>query len=425
MKRRMITLLAISLMATFTLAGCQKKVENTLSIDKGKIEEVKQEEKETIFENPNYEEYVDTKDIKYDVEKLHKKFVNVFAKYIEYTAPNGKVIPIVAQEKVTDEQLLKAYNVLSFYLTGNGNYDMSKVANQMADTKAMLVMPNGADGDTDIDEDMIYGQPLYQMETPVTGDEWYIKNDYEHRDASYEEILHMVHDNGIGTVAQKGVLPKLQKNIQKAQENALPANQKEWGKKGLWGYNAKDWLMELQKEGSLEQEYLASVVDSYYGLWSAFPEKGGMWGIYIAKNRQEIKEKDAIGYEVIESFLPKNFTYMDRVSPDFTGTFKMSVDAEEKYTYKSQYITNVRLTGEKNSNITANNRDNIIIGNKGNNILDGKEGYDIVQFSGKSSEYEISNQQVKDKRSRDGVDTLLNIEVLRFTDKDIILKQKK
>ena len=44
----------------------------------------------------------------------------------------------------------------------------------------------------------IDGQELYWAELPVEGDEWYMKNDWEHRDAAFEEILHLVHDTGIG-----------------------------------------------------------------------------------------------------------------------------------------------------------------------------------------------------------------------------------
>lgn len=142
----------------------------------------------------------------------------------------------------------------------------------MADQGAILVMPNGADGESNIPDRALAGQPLYAMETPTEGDPWYIENNYEHRDASYEEILHMVHDYGIGTIQSIGADPDLQKMIYEATMNALPKDKSQWGKSGLWGYDSKQWLVELEREGSLEQEYLASVVDSYYGLWGAFSE---------------------------------------------------------------------------------------------------------------------------------------------------------
>ncbi len=42
------------------------------------------------------------------------------------------------------------------------------------------------------------GQPLYQSEIQVEGHRWYIEQNYDHRDATFEEILHLVHDTGIG-----------------------------------------------------------------------------------------------------------------------------------------------------------------------------------------------------------------------------------
>jgi len=386
--------------------------------------EVVDVEKTQTFENENYKLYVDTKNIKKDVESIDVKFKGHFDKYIQYVASNGRPITIVAQDKVSNEQLLKAYNILSFYLTSHKSYDMTSVANQMASNGAILMMPNGADGDKQLKESVFYGQPLYQMEVPVTGDAWYINNNYEHRDASYEEILHLVHDGGIGTMSSKGVLPKLQQTIEKSMKNALPTEKSKWGKSGLWGLNSKDWLVELSREGSLEQEYIVSVVDSYYGLWEAFKDSdGGMWGLYIAKDRAAVKEKDPSGYGTLESFLPKNFTYMDRVSPTFEGTFSIQLDPAQSYTYKSQYIDKVRLTGKLNSNLFGNERDNIFIGNGGNNIINGGEGRDIVQFSGASGDYVISQGRIEDTKGRDGIDTLKNIEVLRFTDKDILVTQ--
>ncbi len=44
-------------------------------------------------------------------------------------------------------RIIKAYNVLSFYLTNTKDYDKTAVANSMADNGAVLNMPNGADGE--------------------------------------------------------------------------------------------------------------------------------------------------------------------------------------------------------------------------------------------------------------------------------------
>ncbi|MEA1973960.1 MAG: stalk domain-containing protein [Bacillota bacterium] len=374
--------------------------------------------------NQNYKKYVSEKDIIRDTSKLGSVYKKYYSKYIQYMAPNGKPITIVAHDKVSDEQVLKAYNQLSFYLEDFGAYKKGPIANKMAENGAVLVMPNGADRESDIPEKALQGQPLYQMEVPTVGSKWYTKNDYEHRDAAYEEILHMVHDYGIGTKSNPGALPKLQDEIYKAMKNSMPTNKSDWGKKGLWGLDSKDWLLELEKEGSLEQEYLASVVDSYYGLWAAFTENdGGMWGIYTSKTREDIKKNDPMGYKIVSEFLPSHITYMARVESEFSGTFKMYYDEKEPYTHKSKYLKNARLLGSKNTELVGNSESNILMGNSGNNKINGKKGVDIVQFSGKSTDYYISKNGIKiivtDNLNRDGVDTLKDIEVLRFIDKDV------
>lgn len=162
--------------------------------------------------------------------------------------------------------------------------------------------------------------------------------------------------------------------------------------------------------------------DTYYGLWEA-ADTTALFGEYLGKIRQGLKTVDPKGLEIVESFLPKQMNVMMRVDPSFEVTFKMYLDDKDKYTYKSQYLNKVSLTGDKNSNLSANDHDNILIGNSGNNNIDGMAGHDVVQFTGSSDEYEITTSNgitsVKDTKGRDGQDTLENVEVLRFTDKDI------
>jgi len=268
--------MALFLAASLLVGGCastgvtqgESAVENTTENATVNINEKTTIQATSIleFENENYTQYVSLADIQRDTSPLGGVYKKYYTKYINYIAPNGKPITIVAQDKVSDAQVLKAYNTLSFYLQPHGSYIKEDVANKMADNKAVLVMPNGADGESDIPEKALMGQPLYQNEVPTVGSKWYTENNYEHRDAAYEEILHMVHDYGIGTVAMEGALPELQQKIYAATMNALPKDQKDWGKKGLWGLDSRSWLLELNNEGSLEQEYLASIVDSYYGL---------------------------------------------------------------------------------------------------------------------------------------------------------------
>lgn len=269
--------------------------------------------------------------------------------------------------------------------------------------------------------------PFINLKHQLLGGQWYLNNNYEHRDAAYEEIFHFVHDNGIGTISNKGVLPNLQQSIYTSTMNALPKEKDQWGKTGIWGLGSKDWLIELEKEGSLEQEYIASVIDVYYGLWRPWQEgQGGMWGVYAYKTRAELKTHDPDGYKIVDDFLGGNLTFMARIDPSFEGTFKMTLNEDEAYTFKSQYLTHARLTGKNNSSLLGNEKDNILIGNEGHNKLDGAGGYDVVQFSGSSGEYVIEkiNDQwvITDLKNRDGITEVFHVEVLRFTDKDIVVK---
>jgi hypothetical protein len=337
-----------------------------------------------------------------------------FTKYTEVFAPNGKSISIIAQRGVRDIAVARARNILNFYLTNvpGSKYgtDKSGVANAMANNKAMLMMPEGEHREGH--EPDIEAQPLFESETPVDGSHWYIQNDWEHRDAAFEEIFHLVHDAGIGTY-MRGALPQYQKELKTEAIKSL--------KDKRWGIQIEpdvtEWIQELAEEDSLAQEYIASVIDSYYGLWAAFDEvPGGMWGVYIAKTRSEIKTKDSTGYELLEAFLPPTMVgYESLIDPNFKGTFSLQFNEELPYTHKSQYYVDATLTGNRGSNLLGNDADNTLRGNGGDNTIDGGEGIDTVIFQGKREEYTIKENIVKDTiEGRDGTNTLISIEVLKF-----------
>ncbi|MBC8200559.1 MAG: calcium-binding protein [Planctomycetes bacterium] len=337
-----------------------------------------------------------------------------FTKFTEVVAPNGKSIPIIAQKGVRDIAVARCRNLLTFYLTDvpgtRYGADKSSVANAMANNHAMLMMPEGAHREGH--EPDVEAQPQFESETPVDGSRWYIRNDWEHRDAAFEEIFHLLHDTGIGTY-MRGALPYYQKELKIEALKSI--------KDGRWGIpidpHVQEWIKELAEEHSLAQEYIASVIDSYYGLWAAFDERpGGMWGIYIAKTREEIKEKDPKGYELIEAFLPPMmFGYVSLIDPNFSGTFSLQFNEELPYTHKSQYYVDATLTGKLNSNLLGNDSSNTFKGNSGNNILDGGGGNDTVIFRGKIDEYEIVGNVYKDTvTGRDGTDTLISIEEVTF-----------
>ena len=163
------------------------------------------------------------------IEKTPTNFKNYEAKgytrYVGYKTPNGKKIHILIQDKLTDFQIARSYNILKHYLTNDPKfaYNKAEVANTMANNNAILKLQNGSH--TEDNEDDLMGQPLYQNEIQVEGGEWYMKQDYTYRDASYEEILHLVHDFGFGvlnsSVGIAGVLPQLQLGINHYQKTCL------------------------------------------------------------------------------------------------------------------------------------------------------------------------------------------------------------
>ncbi|PIE56042.1 MAG: hypothetical protein CSA34_06150 [Desulfobulbus propionicus] len=314
--------------------------------------------------------------------------------------------------------MVRARSVLEHYLRNfpGSLYgdDKSAVVNKMAENNAILLLLNGEDDGTNL-ASKLEGQPLYQNEIQVEGNSWYINQDYNHRDATFEEILHLVHDTGIGVDGNDrflGVLSGFQAEIRAAQENSLAKN--------LWGIDENDWIDELKTENSLSQEYLAAVIDCYYGLWGAWNESSthGMWGLYIAKTREEITNEDPMGAGLMNNkFFHSYLTYNARIDANFEGTFSLKFNNNLPYTHHSQYLKDVTLTGNKNSNVRVNQLNNRITGNLGVNT---------VIFSGNLNEYTITKKSKKvvvsdNLLDRDGVNTLIDIEKIEFIDKTIPL----
>jgi len=363
-----------------------------------------------------------------------------FNRYAKHVAPNGEAIHILAQDKLSDEQIVRARSVLGHYLKDypGSTYgaDKSAVANKMTENGAILLLLNGSDnGENPAGE--INGQPLYLEEIQVEGDKWYWDQDYNHRDATFEEILHLVHDYGIGVDQNesfKGALASYQTEIRNAQISALSNK--------TWGEDSKS-ITQLTAENSLSQEYLASVIDAYYGLWGAWQSSAGdlsagelivddetltlnwvttrsMWGIYGPKVRAEIATEDKPAAELMNNkFFHPYLTYNARISADFLGeSFSLKLNSAFSYTNHSQYLKDITLTGTKNTNVVVNQLDNHITGNSGNNA---------VILSGLSSEYTVEKQTngsivVTDQvDNRDGTNTLNDIERLKFASSELLL----
>jgi subtilisin-like proprotein convertase family protein/subtilisin family serine protease len=82
--------------------------------------------------------------------------------------------------------------------------------------------------------------------------------------------------------------------------------------------------------------------------------------------------------------------------------------------------------GDGNDVITGNNADNVLYGMRGNDTLIGGSGMDTAAWTHDMSHYKLNMidgvLRVTDKTGTDGMDTLTNIERLKFTDKSINLQ---
>lgn len=342
-------------------------------------------------------------------------------------APNGKPIHIFAQANVSDLQVVRAREILKYHLTDapgtEYGYDKTALANKMADVKAALLYT-----DTEaksfamrpiLRDSKLRLQDLYATESPVEGCYEYIHNGARPgerftRDASYEEIMHLVHAKGL-----EDILPEYHQEIVEAEKVSIEA--------GIYKYGRP-----------APHEYIITGFDIYFGLWDHNPqEDGGSFGReYPYHTKEEMKAGDPALYDLVEKFWPKYLTYNAYIDPAFEGTFSTVLDKNTEYTFKSQYLVNIILYGTKNTNILGNDQDNRLTGNKGNNIITGGKGNDILTggtgddtavFSGISSEYTLTKADnkitVTDTVSdRDGTDELIEMEVIQFTDKKITAK---
>ncbi len=371
---------------------------------------------------------IDTSSSEYGVVPLAadvgKTLTGLFSKYTKHVAPNGKPIHIFGQARVSDLQMARAREILEYHLTDapgtRYGSDKAAIANRMGDVRATLICTDTqarAFAMYDIlEESDLAIQDLYATESPVEGDYVYLHNEAEPgafftRDASYEEILHLVHAKGL-----EAVLPEYHGAIVKAEQRAVDA--------GIYKYGRP-----------APHEYIISGFDIYFGLWDHDPQgDGGSYGDeYPYHTRAEMQAGDRPLFDLIEEFWPEYLTYNAYIDSSFDGTFLMAYDEGVEYTNKSRFLIEVTLTGSNDTGVAGNDQDNVLTGNAGDNeftgaagddVIDGAAGTDRATFAGVSSEYRIdtsgSTTTVVDRvEGRDGTDRLTGVETLVFRDQEV------
>jgi Ca2+-binding RTX toxin-like protein len=83
-------------------------------------------------------------------------------------------------------------------------------------------------------------------------------------------------------------------------------------------------------------------------------------------------------------------------------------------------IENLRGYGTSGVKLFGNSLDNLLSGTNGNDVLEGGAGKDTVELNGKISDYKITRTgntiSLLNKKTNEGIDTLINIESLKFAD---------
>lgn len=339
---------------------------------------------------------------------------NLFDRYTKITAPNGKAIHFIMQNNVTNEQAVRAREVLRFFITDTSGslYGSNKnaIANSMSNLDATLAFFNsesaansafnGPFGNLNL-----FIQDLYATEAVVEGSNDYFTNN--ERDATLEEVFHLVHGAGI-----QPALPVYHSMIWAATTAAMAA--------GKWtpppGLPSQDRPF----------EYIISVIDVYYGFWAHDPDGDGtsFGGEYAYNTRAALVAGDPQGVAAMLAFLPDAFAANLSIASAFSGLFPMNYSPSIEYTHKSRYLQHVNLTGSNSASVQGNSLDNRMSGNSGNNTLSGQSGFDTAIFRGNASDYSVvysaTGLTVTDSNAgRDGVDTLDGVEAMEFADTTI------
>ncbi len=339
-------------------------------------------------------------------------FTNVFDRYTKIVAPNGQAIHLLLQSNVTNEMGVRAREVMRFYLTDvpGSQYGSNKAAimNRMGNNEATLVYFNSESAANQafngpLGNANIFAQDLYATESVVEGTGFYFNNN--RRDATFEEVFHLVHGAGI-----EPVYPAFHNEITQATNAAIAAN--------IYNPPPPSELPPADRPF----EYIISIIDVYHGYWAHDPDNDGtaFGGEYVFQTRAEVINGDPAGVTAMRKFLPEFFTADLTCAASMTATFHLDRVAGLEYTLKSQYMDNCRLSGGNVSHLVGNDRDNLLEGNANDNSLNGGLGEDTAVFKGPLSEYSLQGQQVIDSQpGRDGTDTLMGIEFLQFSDQII------
>ena len=341
----------------------------------------------------------------------YRRYANQgFTRYTEVVAPNGGTIPIFAQDKVRDSQLMRARNLLRFFLTdvpGSAwGEDKSDVANAMADNNAVLMMPNGEHEEGN--EPDLPAQPLYEDETPADGSGWFMNNNFDPRTLRLRRSF-ISCTTWVSAPGSQACGP----NIRRTSTQARAAIQD-----GRW-----DPGRPLCRSGSTSSSVRTASLRSTSRVCRQLLRSVGTLGRGRGRHVGDLHRQDACGdrrarpagLALLEQFLPPTISTEIRLDDRLRRDFSMRFDASEPYTHKSQYFVHVTLTGDADVALYGNAYDNTLRGNAGDNTIDGAGGEDTVVYCGPRSDYTVVREADALRVSGpDGSDRLVDVEWVHF-----------
>lgn len=349
-------------------------------------------------------------------------FTNVGNRYTHIETPNGGFIPFLIQDDFSEEMVVYVRDILSSFLMDlpNSQWGSNKapITNSIASNNAILFLLNSEEeyqnpNFESLLEAGVKGQDLFATEIFPEG--VYEYNQSTERSVVFKELLHFIHIYGIQPSS-----PWMQSELLEAMNMALENSY----------YNPQD---DLPVE-DFDEEYFAMGLECYFGLWAHNPLGNGYSGEneYAFNTRDLMEEGDTRLHDIIKGFFGDSFLYIPVLPDEFNDLFSLNFDPQNIYTYKSQYLRNIKSSGFQDISLYGNYHNNFIAGNHGDNKFFGMEGDDIINgmfgidrsiYVGQRDEYIIippdsnldSSYVVLDLvPNRDGSDTLIGVEELEF-----------
>ncbi|QDV09814.1 hypothetical protein Poly30_53740 [Planctomycetes bacterium Poly30] len=355
----------------------------------------------------------------------------VFARYTQFTAPNGSRIHFLSQAGVSDDLLIRTRGLVRQHLfdvpgTTLGA-DKSAAVNRASARSATFVLYENAASYDDLDADVIafkamFGDRLGDLDASTIVQEG--SSSYAQPSPAF--------DPSIGATARfaleqgiSGGIPAFQTALDAATTNAVTMS--------IYTPNGSTPAAEI------DDEYLALALATYYGLFGHDPNGNGTSGLsqeYAVLDRADMQTADPMMFALIEDFFRPNHRYSAFLDTTFAGEFEMAFDIAIPYTYRSQYLERVGIRNPATTRINGNDLNNIFLGNTlgstfegkgGDDVIDAQAGTDIAIMSGPRAEYTITNLgnnvfEVADSvGGRDGTDQLRAITQVMFTDMTITL----